>query len=94
MSGLEIRKLAPASKRSWRAPPEWDIWLDDVRIGHVRQWTRGSIFYDATVFHPDYRDPIRVESSTDFDERVQKIIEVARDPEAFINRRRGLTPLS
>jgi hypothetical protein len=73
--------------------PEWDVIVDGRVVGRIEAWrARGAsaTFYRATTFDARSGKPIPLESSTDFDERVQKIVDVHEDPDAFLSRWRGV----
>lgn len=82
-----LQLLPPRSRRQRNLEPEWDVRLGAQRIGHVEQWSvrsSSSIFYRATAFHPDTGQEIPLESSTELDERVAKVLAAWRDPESFV----------
>lgn len=85
--GVRLELLPPRSHRVRNHTPEWDVWLDSVRIGRIEQWTvrsSSSVFYRATAVHPGTGAPIRLESSTDLAERVNKVLAAWHDPARFI----------
>ena len=85
--GVELRPLPPRSRRIRHPPPEWDVVLRGRRVGVIEQWTvrsSSSTFYRATAFHPDSGAPIRLESSTDLVERVEKVLAAWGDPTSFM----------
>lgn len=67
--------------------PEWEAQLKRECIGRIVQWKGDSApttFYRATAIHHDTGQPIRLESSTDLAERVEKAVEAWCDPTPFI----------
>lgn len=87
--GVELRLLPPRSRRVRYPLPEWDVVLRGRRVGVIEQWTvrsSSSTFYRATAFHPDSGAPIRLESSTDLAERVEKVLAAWRDPASFTHK--------
>ena len=65
--------------------PEWEVSRDGRIIGWVRQKRVGrsvSTFFEAIGIHPVTGERVRLELSTDFDERVAAISQLQDDPEA------------
>jgi len=90
MTEPEVRKRLPT--RRWNEPASWEVLLDGVPIGRIDEWhTRRAraTFYRATVIDGGDGRPIRLESSTDFEERVELIVRVSADPDGFLNRPLG-----
>lgn len=85
--GVRLQLVPPRSRRIQNHVPEWDVRLGSMRIGRIEPWTvrrSSSIFYRATAIHPDTGVPIRLESSTDLAERVEKALAAWHDPARFI----------
>jgi hypothetical protein len=81
MSEPVVRKLLPKSAWSARTEAEWEIELDGLVIGRIHEWhARGAsaTFYDATAMIPGSSEVLRLESSTNFDERVSRIVDAYR----------------
>ena len=92
MTAAEVRKLLPTG-RSRHELPEWDVLVDGKPIGRTQAWrTRGAsaTFYRASTTDIRNGKPIELESSTDFEERVQKVVDVHADPDAFLTRWKGI----
>ena len=76
---VETREMTP-SKRN--ALPEWEVKLDGKIIGYIRQeHLRGSSrpFYDAVGLLPS-GEQVRLELSTDFNERIRVLEAFHRNP--------------
>lgn len=87
--GVELRLLPPRSRRIRNHSPEWEVWLDGQRVGHIEQWrvpSASSTFFRATAIHPDNGKPIPLESNTELAERVEKVIAARRDPARFLHK--------
>lgn len=79
---VDIRTLLPRCERDL---PEWEVSRDGVVIGWVRQKRIGraaSVFYEAIGVNPISGERVNLEVSADFDERVQKIMQLRDNPEA------------
>ena len=66
--------------------PLWDVYDGRTLLGYVRQHTIGhssSMFYKAVAIHPTTGEYVTLESSTDRDERVAKILHFRENPEAY-----------
>lgn len=88
-AGVELRLLPPKSRRIRNPQPEWQVWLHGRCVGHIEQWkvpSATATFYRATATHPATGAPIPLESNTDLDERVEKIIAAWHTPDQFIHK--------
>ena len=73
MTDPVVRKLLPL--RGWNEPPVWEVLLDGEAIGRIEQWKArhaAATFYRATAVDTKSGSPIRLDSSTDFEERFAK----------------------
>ncbi len=87
--GVTLTRAAPRNPRARFPPPEWDVWLDGHRIGHIEQWKIRSCittFYQATGIHPITEKPVRLESDPDFMGRVELIAMAWRFPDRYPRR--------
>lgn len=84
--GVTLTRAAPRNPRARFADPEWDVWLDGTKIGHIEQWTVRScstVFYQATGIHPATGAGVRLESDPDFMGRVELIAMAWRHPDRY-----------
>jgi len=87
--GVQMLELPPLSRRTRNHLPRWAVWLGQDQIGLIEQWrvdSAAATFYRATGFHPVTREEIRLESSTDLRERVDKVVACWHDPVSFVPR--------
>ena len=76
----EFRKMLPRRQRDL---PEWEVSTDGQVIGWVSEWhatTTRTIFYRSTAVHPVNGKHVGLESSPDFENRVQAIVDFNADP--------------
>lgn len=85
--GVRLLLLPPVSRRTRNHLPRWAVWLGEDQIGLIEQWRvrrASATFYSATGFHRETGKEIRLESSTDLRERVDKVVAAWHDPERFV----------
>jgi len=80
---VTLRLMIPARRHD---PPTWEVTVDGRVIGWLTQRTLGnssSIFIHAVGVYKPNGKRIDLEYSTDFRERLEKLIEFDQDPERF-----------
>ncbi|MBO1740736.1 hypothetical protein [Leifsonia sp. TF02-11] len=105
---VQVRRLLAASRRV-SEPPRWEVSVSGRVIGWIdAHQLRGAsaTFYFATGIHRDTGKGYRLESSTDFEERVEVLRQFHEDPMSsrqhlglglmppFVERRGQATPES
>jgi hypothetical protein len=84
---LHLRLLPPRSYRLRHRPPEWEVTDDDGRVvgwvGERHFPTADRPFYDLAGVHPGTSERVELQLSADLGERLAKLEEFLRDPDAF-----------
>ena len=76
----DVRKMLPRKRRDL---PEWEVSDGGQVLGWIKEWhatTTRTVFYRATAIHPTNGRHVGLESSPDFENRVQVIVDFHNDP--------------
>lgn len=87
--GVELRLLPPTSLRIRTHQPEWEVGSIDAALAascNGRSPRPAPPSTTPSVYHPRTGEPIPLESSTDLDDRVEKVADCWQNPDKHIHR--------